>query len=68
MDIYGPYSHGFLKSDQDGYVEFLRYQAERARSFNPDIVIEIMVSTGEGIPSVENTYEIIEYCLVECQG
>jgi len=63
MDLYGPHSHGLLKSDPDGYVEFLRDQAERARSVNPDIVIEIMVSTGDGTPSVEKTYEIIESCL-----
>lgn len=62
-DIYGPHSHSFLKTDPDGYVEFMRSQAERARSRNPNVVIEIMVSTAEGTPSVQKLLEIIKKSL-----
>ena len=63
MDAYGPHSHWFIKSDSDGHLEFLRDQAVRARSIILDIVIEIMVSSGDGTPSEETTYEFIDSCL-----
>lgn len=63
VDVYGPHSHAFLKENPDEYVSFLREQSVRAKTKNPNVVIEIMVSTAEGSPGVEKLYEIVKNSL-----